>query len=289
MGTASIQFERWHLAGHGLLRRLMPRSSGQDCPHTRSLWHRFSGLRWAALEGSRYCLDRCLETALSRVLGRVRSVPHHTMTAHRVPLGLLLLSRQQITIEQLRTALEAQRETGHGRIGDWLQQLGFASEHQVTAALARQWSCPVLGAHFVAAPNKTFPQIPVALLESFAVVPVDYVEATRTLHLAFSEGIDYRLLYAIEQMIGCHTEACLALPSLVRARLEAISHHREDTEALFERLEDTDPSRIIRSYCVRVSASEIRLANCGPYVWVRLLRPVRPPLDLLLRSSQTVH
>ena len=64
--------------------------------------------------------------------------------SHRVPLGLLLLSRQQLTAAQLRTALEAQRAAGQGKIGEWLRQLGFVTELQVTAALARQWSCPVL-------------------------------------------------------------------------------------------------------------------------------------------------
>jgi hypothetical protein len=41
------------------------------------------------------------------------------------------------------------------------------------------------------------------------------------------------------------------------------------------------------SYCVRLASPEIRLAGCGPFLWVRLLRPSRPPLDLLLRSSQS--
>ena len=43
-------------------------------------------------------------------------------------------------------------------------------------------------------------------------------------------------------------------------------------------------ARIVASYCVRVSASEIRMATCGRHIWVRLLRPAGHPLDLLLRS-----
>ena len=43
--------------------------------------------------------------------------------------------------------------------------------------------------------------------------------ATATLHLAFGEGIDYGVLYAIEQMLGCRTESCLAFPSLFAKRL----------------------------------------------------------------------
>jgi len=62
--------------------------------------------------------------------------------SHRVPLGLLLLSRQQMTAAQLRTALERQRASGEGRIGDWLRRWVLPSELQITAAVARQWRVP---------------------------------------------------------------------------------------------------------------------------------------------------
>ena len=39
-------------------------------------------------------------------------------------------------------------------------------------------------------------------------------------------------------------------------------------------------ARIIRSYCVRVSASEIRMASCGAHVWARLVAPLRSSLGL---------
>ena len=117
------------------------------------------------------------------------------------------------------------------------------------------------------------------------MIPLDYVAATATLHLAFGEGIDYSVLYAVEQMLGCHTEFCLAVPSLVRQRLEALAGPRAESEVVFDRVADeAESSRIICSYAIRLSASEIRLAACGPHLWVRLLRPSHPPLDLLLRS-----
>ena len=50
------------------------------------------------------------------------------------------------------------------------------------------------------------------------MIPVDYVDSPATLHIAFGEGIDYGVLYAIEQMVGCHTESCMAVPSFVRHR-----------------------------------------------------------------------
>jgi hypothetical protein len=196
-----------------------------------------------------------------------------------------LLSRQQVTVEQLQAALAAQRGAGRGKIGEWLQTLGFVSEQQVTAALARQWSCPVLRANSPLSGASRAPHIPITLLETFVMIPVEYVEIRETLHMAFGEGIDYSVLYAIEQMIGCHTEPCMALPSFVRAHVQALSGHHAEDEVVFDCASDrAEMLRIIRSYSTRLTATEIRLAACGPYLWVRLLRTARPPLDLLFAS-----
>jgi hypothetical protein len=187
----------------------------------------------------------------------------------------------------LQAALAAQRSAGHGRLGEWLQALGFSSEVQITAALARQWSCPLLRASSSVSIERRAPQIPLSLLEHLSMIPVNYVESTRTLHLAFSEALDYTALYAIEQMTGCHTEACFATPTLVRTGLAALSPTRGESEICFDNeLENSEISRIIRSYCSRLRASEIRLARCGSQVWARLSRHARPPLDLILRSAQ---
>jgi len=222
------------------------------------------------------------------MLRSASAAPLHPAAPRRVPLGLLLLSREQLTIEQLRQALAAQRAAGRGRIGEWLQQLGFASEQQITAALARQCSCPVLRPDSLSALDCPL-QIPVTLLESFVMVPVAYIPSTGALHMAFGERIDYGVLNALERMLGCRTEACLAIPSLLRERLQSLSARRGEREIRFDRVADAaEFTRIVRSYCVLVAASEIRLASCGAHVWVRLLRPAVPPLDLLLRSPGPV-
>ena len=110
--------------------------------HTQSLWGRLRGKTGGVvIQGLRYCRDECLERALTDAVRRIRQTVPRAAAPHRVPLGLLLLSRQQITVEQLRAALAAQHAAGHGKIGEWLVNLGFVNEQQVTAALARQWSC----------------------------------------------------------------------------------------------------------------------------------------------------
>lgn len=283
MGTASLHFDAWNMAWRSLREKLAPPCGDRDCTRGQTLWGRLRAhSHTVVIQGLRYCHDECMERALLGALCRLRSGARQSPVPHRVPLGLLLLSRQQLTVEQLRTALEAQRSAGYGRIGEWLQTLGFASELQVTAALARQWSCPVLRTSSVSPGANRVAQIPLSLLESCVMIPVDYIESTATLHVAFGAGIDYRVLYAIEQMTACHTESCMVIPSFVRQNLQALSARRAESEVVFERVsEDAELSRIIRSYCVRLSASEIRLAVCGPSFWVRLLGPARPSLDLL--------
>lgn len=289
MGTASLRFDAWSLAWREFWLRWAPPCGHRDCRLTQSAWRRFRGKpHGVVIQGLRYCREQCVERALTEALRRIRSSAQRGAVApHRVPLGLLLLSRQQLTVEQLREALGAQRSAGHGRIGEWLLALGFVSEQQVTAALARQWSCPVLRTTSLAPSAARAPQIPLTLLKSFVMIPIDYVESTATLHLAFGEAIDYSVLYAIEQMVGCHTEVCMAVPSFVRHHLGALSGHRGESEMIFDRVADiAEFSRIVRSYSVRLAASEIRLAACGPHFWVRLLRPSRPPMDLLMGSPR---
>ena len=167
-----------------------------------------------------------------------------------------------------------------------MQELGFATEGQITAALARQWSCPVLRTGTMAMGAGRFPAIPALLLQSFQMMPVELVEASRTLLVAFSEGIDYTMLYAIERMLGFRTEACLVSPSSMQKSLQALTQHRESTDIVFERLEDAgECAHIISNYSAKVEAREIRLARCGEHLWVRLERLRQEALNLVLRVS----
>jgi hypothetical protein len=245
----------------------------------------FGQPRGVRLRGGWYCLDPCVEHALRDAIERMRPGTPRTI-AHRIPLGLLLLSRQQLSERQLRTALEAQRAAGRGKIGEWLQSFGFVTDAEITAALARQWSCPVLRTKAFSLDTSRTPQLPVALLESFGMAPVIYVSSTATLHMAFSERIDYTALYAIEQMLGCHTEPCLVLPSVLRTSLAARAGERFESEVVINRAgHAAEMARIVCGYAVCIEASEIRLAACGTHLWVRLLAAARDPLDLLLRPA----
>jgi hypothetical protein len=286
----AMGFRRWGAVCRNLWQELVPPCGYEACVYATNPWRRLRrrslGVR---LAGTQYCGTECLEPALAEVLERTHSVsPPRPTAPHRIPLGLLLLSRQQLTAGQLRSALEAQRAAGRGKIGVWLQQLGFSTEEQVTAALARQWSCPVLRT----APGKMIairvPQIPVLLLEFFQMIPVESVEATKTLLMAFGGRIDYTALYAIEQMLGYRTEPCLVGHSILDNSLQALAQDRTSSDVIFERLKDArECARIIGSYSEKVGAEEIRLAHCGEHLWVRLERLQREAVNLVLFAADT--
>jgi hypothetical protein len=198
-----------------------------------------------------------------------------------------MLSKGQLTNSQLRTALEAQRETG-GPIGQRLEALGFASERQVTAALGMQWACPVL---FPAASAGTDCEgiIPSRLLFHFQMVPVHFAAASNLLYIAFTQGIDYTVLHALGQILRYRTEACLIPRSTMQLALERFTERRRTDEILFEGWRDSsEMGRITCGYVLKLGIQEVRTVICGEYIWARLLspegvtnllfrRPVAPP------------
>ena len=294
MGATSFRGQHWSAVWRDFWERLAPGCGYCECVHAKSTWRkmrrRSGGVR---LQGARYCRTECLELALIAVLGQARREPGRAaVAAHRIPLGLLLLSRKQLTAPQLRTALEAQRAAGEGesrgesgkKIGAWLQELGFATEHQITSALACQWSCPMLRTGPGGLGICRFPCIPARLLESLRMVPVELVEATGILFIAFSEGIDYTVLYAIEQMLGYRTEACLVCPSILQKSLQAQARPRGSSDVVIDEVEDArECAHIIGSYSAKLKAEEVRFARCGEHLWIRLERLKHETVNLLLR------
>jgi hypothetical protein len=285
---SGIQLASWNFARRAFRQSLRPSRELRDCGHDSGIWRRLRGRHEKILlRGSRYCVDQCLDKVLADIIQQLRFAGRSaTSTVHRIPLGLLLLSRQQITAEGLRVAIEAQRFAGHGKIGEWLQTLGFVTEYQVTAALARQWACPVRRTLPLTHGLNRNPQIPAFLLHSSVMIPIEYVESTATLHVAFGEGIDRGVLYAIEQMLDCRTEPCLVVPSLLHKSLQTSFEHRGPSEVVFDRIADVSEGvRIIRSYCTRVAAVEIRIVPCGLCLWIRLIGAAKRPLDLLFHAG----
>jgi Type II secretion system (T2SS), protein E, N-terminal domain len=179
-----------------------------------------------------------------------------------------MLARGELNHEQLRKALEEQKQHGCGRIGEWIQRLGYAQEPQITAALGVQWSCPVLPALPASIADCA---IPVELLRRFKMVPIHYSRRMSVMHMAFASCIDYRALLAIEQMLECKAQPCLASASAVQSYLARLDEEGNRGNLSFGDVGGPDQMiRIISSYAVKLVAEAVRLVGCAEYVWVKI-------------------
>ena len=256
-----------HRRGAGAKR---PECALNSCPGARPLWERLLRRRIGAfLHGQFYCGPQCLETALIGQISRLRSLTQAAQPANRIPLGLLMVARGKLTHVEVRAALEAQRRARYGTIGDWIEKLGFASEQDVTTALALQWGCPVASSFefpIVDSPGR----IPLRILEAFQMVPFNYAAATNTLYLAFGARVDHAALYAIERILDCRTQPCVAPARRVALQLEVLQQLGRWSDVEFVTRDLGEMGRITSSYIARLSPDDVRLSRVGSFIWLKL-------------------
>jgi len=165
--------------------------------------------RRLTFEGKYACRGRCLEgiikTAIAREGGdRFRAVnvePHR----HRVPLGLVMLAQGWITHPQLQKALESQRITGKGRVGDWLvSECGIETEC-VARALSIQWSCPTLTTDGFS-PQTMAAVLPKLFIKEYNILPLR-IAGSKILYLGFQDHLDASAAFAVERICDLRTES----------------------------------------------------------------------------------
>ncbi|HZQ67124.1 MAG TPA: hypothetical protein VFA68_01290 [Terriglobales bacterium] len=242
-----------------------------NCESSRKFWRRLDWRRSGVnLNGRYYCATRCFERAAE--LSISRAMPGQALrqrAAHRIPLGLVLLSRGQISHAELRQAIARQRAQPSMLIGALLTEMGYVDEDQVTAALARQWCCPTLAGALKIDPGCRG-LLPARISERFRVLPVRYVRRTGALCVAFAEGVNYPLLYTIDSMLDCHTEPCLIAKREMDRLLETGSDDG-GRDVFFDHRNSTgEAAHILASYVMKVGAHRVRLGGCEDFIWARL-------------------
>ena len=240
------------------------------CPGPRPLWKRL--LRRSTrvfFHGQSYCSAQCLETALVGQISRLRTLIAPAQPPNRIPLGLLMMARGKLTEIEVQAALEAQRRARYGTIGDWIEKLGFASEKDVTAALALQWGCPVASSFDPSIMN-TPGNIPFPILEAFQMIPYNYAVSTNTLYLAFGARVDHAALYAIEKILDCRTQPSVAPARTVARKIEQMRQIARPSDVEFRTRDLGEMARITSSYIARLSPLDVRLCRVGNFIWLKL-------------------
>ncbi len=264
--------------------RLAPRCDNEGCPGNRARWHgllrRFDGLRF---DGGWYCSAHCFRAALEFRIGRLfaEHVTSQHTARHRMPIGLILLSRGTVHHDQLLTAMQQQRAIG-GLFGQILVQLGFATEEQVVAAVASQWGCPV---YPVGRSSECQHLVPQLLQERYLMTPIHWVPATRDLYVAFTRTVNHTLLYSIQRMLECHTIPCFISDSSLSERVGRGTNDIPDSEVSIETRTNTrEICETVLGYTQQTGAEEVRVFACDTHFWIRMENESRH-FDLLFRRD----
>lgn len=225
---------------------------------------RFEG-QWAC---SADCMLALIEQAVQRELGDGTPL-EPKKHKHRIPLGLLMLSHGWITQEQLRRALDSQKEAGgKARIGAWLMRQCNLSEEKVTRALSMQWGCPVLS--FSGHPLETMSTlIPRLLLDTYGMVPLRN-GSSRVAYLAFEDRLDSSVALAVERMNGIHIEPGVVTASQFLRAQERIMRAPFPKAQLVEAKSSTLVAREIAAVIERLRPHQARLVRMHRYFWLRV-------------------
>ena len=253
--------------------RFAKRCELPDCTHRRQIWRAWlDPVGGFSLEGRWYCSPQCLEHALASAIGEAfpgRIQP--PSKTHRVPLGLLMLSRGLVDNDQLKQALKAQRDSGTGRVGEWLRHIGAVTEEQVTQVLGLQWSIPVFPLNHSRRFLDCAQLVPFPLLEVAEMVPVHHIPTSQHLYVAFVDRVNYSALYALEKMLACHTEPCLAVQSHLLQALNELRSRQRPREILLDNItEPDDMAGTVLAQVMRLNTVDVKVSGFDNFVWVRL-------------------
>jgi hypothetical protein len=242
------------------------------------------------LQGQWYCSPDCFEQAAQSTFIRLLPSPDsNKVKKHRIPIGLLLLSRGVINGDQLKQALALQQAKGGGRIGKILQQIHAASERDITDGLAAQWGCPVYPLRTAREFLHCASLLPLVLLETGRMLPVHYLPLQQILYLAFVESVDRTTLYAVEQMLHLRNIPCIVSESEQLDAIEILRRVEGPPTTVFESpAHPIEMARTARSYAMQVEAREVWMARSGRFIWIRLSTPVDYK-DILFQSLGNVQ
>jgi type IV pilus assembly protein PilB len=134
-------------------------------------------------------------------------------------LGEILVRENLLTPQQLREALDYQREHG-GRLGFNLVKLGLVSDDMVTAVLSRQYGVPSVNLDLFEVDAVVLRLIPREVAEKYSVLPLSRVGATLT--LAMVDPTNVFAMDDIKFMTGLNIEPVVVSEAGVQ---EAIEHY----------------------------------------------------------------
>jgi len=249
----------------------------KECNRIRSEFNIFLNRRRPPqYEGNVFCSDACLqmhfESELSEKwrrlqMDRDRRIP-------RPKLGTILMQTAYITRDQLNEAIRLQAQTQKGRIGEWLQRLGFVEEHQITAALAKQYGLPLINLNNSEANTDAVRMIPGRVAKCSALVPVGFDDGQSALRVAVTAPVNFHSQEAIRRMVRKGIVPYIGDESAIEKLLEQLYGPDEldlSNVPTFSSLEELlDAGNEIIASAINNRAQDIQAELVHDFFWMRL-------------------
>ncbi len=194
----------------------------KDCTRIRSEFSVFLNRRRPPqCEGHVFCSDSCLMAYFENDLNeKWRRLQHERN--RRIPrpkLGTILMQTTYLTRGQLEEAIKLQKQTQEGRLGEWLLRLGFVEEHQITAALARQYGLPLINLKNSNANAEAVRMIPGKVAKRSGFLPVGFGADQDSIRVAVCAPVDFISQQAIQRMVRKGIEAYVGDQSVIQQLL----------------------------------------------------------------------
>jgi type IV pilus assembly protein PilB len=139
-------------------------------------------------------------------------------------LGEILLKENLISADQLKQALEHQKQSG-GRLGNSLVKLGFLSDDEVTAVLSRQYGVPSINLSYFEVDSNVIKLIPMETANKYQILPLSRVGSSLT--VAMVDPTNVFAMDDIKFMTGFNIEPVVASETSI---VEAIKKHYGSAE-----------------------------------------------------------
>jgi type IV pilus assembly protein PilB len=150
-------------------------------------------------------------------------------------LGELLVKEKLITQDQLKKAIDYQREHG-GRLGTCLVKLGFVGDDDITAILSRQYGVPSINLKYYEVDPAVIKLVPQETAVRYQIVPLSRVGSTLT--IAMTDPTNVFAMDDIKFMTGFNVEPVVASESAINEAIHKFYGDSSSTQEIDKVMKD---------------------------------------------------
>ena len=156
------------------------------------------------------------------------------MLMKKIRLGDLLIQNGKINTEELKRALEIQRNlTSHKKLGEILIEEGLISEDEVMQVIANQLGIELVDFSNIELNFLLLRRVPVAVLDKYGAIPIQ--EHPKDVVVAFIDPMDVDARTTIQRYLKKPIKPTIALSKDIKKHINQLKN-REKANSLIEQM-----------------------------------------------------